>query len=244
MKHIIMLVSLLMFAFPSYGKDDLQQRIRSEIDALLITGDYSYKILSVSEVTDNLIAVSLTPPYREFPNIILFKAGQGGSSLKRIYEAFSLGIQDEKSKLLDLHTVGNGIDFTFEKEDLASLTDTAVKTAIATFEKEGGAVVWYGNFFHGHFGQRTKQRYFIDKSRYKIFAIELLGKRYNEYPAQECMMYDTPDLVDVKFFKRNDVYHIEGKTSNKQKWTVTFKGTDEQNKYFVQKAISVGKMQR
>jgi hypothetical protein len=225
----------------SYAKPGHRESIQSEINGLLIKGDYSYKILSISEIIDNVIAVSLIPPYREFPNIILFKVNQKDGSLSRIYEALCLGIQDEPSGVPDLHTVGNAIDFTFNKNAPMSLDDKTAKSAISSFEKEGGTIVPYGKFFHGHFGQRTKQRYLIDKTQYKKFALALLGERYNEYPDQECMMYDTPNLREIKFFKKDGKYNIAAKTANNQKWTVTFKDVDADNKYLIDKSISVEK---
>ncbi len=236
-------ILILTFALSSSAKPGYQESIQTEIDNLLIEGDYSYKLLSVSETIDNLIAVSLVPPYREFPNIILFKVNPKDGSLKRIYEALCLGIQDEQSKLLDLHTIGYAADFTVDKDAPISLNDKTSKTVIETFEKNEGAIVPYGKFFHGHFGQRTRQRYLIDKTQYKKFALALLGERYNEYPDQECTMYDTPNLREVKFFKKNDTYHLVAKTSNNQKWTVTFKDIDADNKYLIDKSISVEKSQ-
>ena len=245
MKGISVLAGILIltFALSSYAEPGHQKSIQAEIDSLLIEGDYSYKILSISEVIDNVIAVSLVPPYREFPNIILFKVNPKDGSLKRIYEALCLGIQDEPSGVLDLHTIGYALDFFMEGGKPPSIGDKTTKTAIETFEKEGGTIVPYGKFFHGHFGQRTKQRYLIDKTQYKKFALALLGERYNEYPDQECMMYDTPNLREVKFSKKDGRYHLAVKTSNKQKWTVTFKNIDADNKYLVNKSISVEKGQ-
>ncbi len=227
-------ILILTLALLSHAKPGYQESIHSEIDKLLINGDYSYKILSISEAIDNVIAVSLIPPYREFPNIILFKVNPKDGSLKRIYEALCLGIQDEPSKLLDLHTIGYAIDFKINN-------DKTTKTVIETFEENGGAIVLYGKFFHSHSGQKTHDRYLIDKTQYKKFALALLGERYNEYPDQECMMYDTPNLREVKFSKKNDKYHIVASTSNKQKWTVTFKDIDADNKYLIDKSISVDK---
>jgi hypothetical protein len=234
-------ILILTFALSSSAKPGYQESIQSEIDGLLIEGDYSYKILSISETIDNVIAVSLIPPYREFPNIILFRVNPKDGSLKRIYEALCLGIQDEPSRLLDLHTIGFAIDFKINEDAPISLNDKTTKTVIETFEKNGGAIVLYGKFFHSHSGQKTHDRYLIDKSQYKKFALALLGERYNEYPDQECTMYDTPNLQEVTFFKKHDKYNIVAKTSNKQKWTVTFKDINADNRYLVDKVISVEK---
>lgn len=243
MKVMRVLAAIIIFthALSSYAKPNHQESIQSQIDDLLIEGDYSYKILSVSETIDNLIAVSLAPPYREFPNIILFKVNPKDGSLKRIYEALCLGIQDKPSGVPDLHTTGHALDFFMDGGKPPSLGDKTTKEAIEIFEKEGGTIVPYGKFFHGHFGQRTKQRYLIDKTQYKKFALALLGERYNEYPDQECMMYDTANLREVKFFKKDDKYTIVAKTSNNQKWTVTFKDSDADNRYLIDKSISVEK---
>jgi len=234
-------IFILTFSLLSHAKPGHQESIQTEIDGLLIEGDYSYKILSISEAIDNVIAVSLIPPYREFPNIILFKVNQKDGSLKRIYEALCLGIQDEPSGVPDLHTIGYALDFFMDGGKPPSIGDKASREAIEIFEKEGGTIVPYGKFFHGHFGQRTKQRYLIDKTQFKKFALALLGERYNKYPDQECVMYDTPNLREVKFFKKNGKYHIVAKTANHQKWTVTFKNSDADNRYLIDKSISVEK---
>lgn len=245
MKAVNVLVCIILVAFvsPSLGRQNYHEQIQSEIDNLLIKGDYSYKIISVSETVDDVLAAALVPPYREFPNIILFKVDPKDGSLKRIYEAFCLGIQDSPSGLLDLHTIGNAVDFSVDKDAVMSLGDKKTKTIIETFEKEGGAIVLYGKFFHGHFGQQTRQRYLLDKTQYKKFALALLGERYNEYPDQECMMYDTPKLRDVKFSKKDGTYRLAVKTSNNQKWTVTFRGVDAEGRYLLDKTISVEKGQ-
>ncbi len=239
---VLAVILILLFASPSQGKPNYQEQIQSEIDGLLIKGDYSYKIISISETVDNVLAAALVPPYREFPNIILFKVDPKNGSLKRIYEALCLGIQDAPSGLLDLHTIGNAIDFTFNKDALMSLDDKTAKSAVSSFEKEGGTLVLYGRFFHGHFGQQTRQRYLLDKTQYKRFALALLGERYNEYSDQECMMYDTPNLREIEFSKKDGKYHLAVKTSNNQKWTVIFSGVDSDNRYLTNKAISVEKI--
>jgi hypothetical protein len=244
MRVVSVLLSIIIFAFasPSQGKPNYQKQIQSEIDGLLIKGAYSYKIISMSEIVDNVLAAVLTPPYREFPNIILFKVDPKDGSLKRVYEALCLGIQDAPSGLLDLHTIGrDALDFFADEGKLSSIGDKTTKTAIEVFEKEGGTIVLYGRFLHGHFGQRTKQRYLLDKTQYKRFALALLGERYNKYSDQECMMYDTPNLREVKFSKKDGKYHLVVKTSNNQKWTVTFSGVDADNRYLTDKVISVEK---
>jgi hypothetical protein len=235
-------ILILLFASPSQGKPNYQEQIQSEIDGLLIKGDYSYKIISMSETVDNVLVAALTPPYREFPNIILFKVDPKDGSLKRVYEALCLGIQDAPSGLLDLHTTGNAIDFFVDEGKLPSIGDKTTKTAMEIFEKGGGTIVLYGRFLHGHFGQQTRQRYLLDKTQYKRFALALLGERYNKYPDKECMMYDTPNLREVKFSKKDGKYHLAVKTSNNQKWTVTFTGVDADNRYLTDKAISVEKI--
>ena len=241
MRVVSVLVSIIILAFasPSQGKPNYQEQIQSEIDGLLIKGDYSYKIISISETVDNVLAAALVPPYREFPNIILFKVDPKDGSLKRVYEALCLGVQDAPSTLLDLHTIGYALDFMVDEDTPTSRGDKKTKTIIETFEKEGGTIVMYGKFFHGHFGQQTRQRYLLDKTQYKKFALALLGERYNEYPDQECMMYDTPNLREVKFSKKEGKYHLAVKTSNKQKWTVTFSGVDADNRYLTDKVITV-----
>ncbi len=234
-------ILILTFALSSHAKPGYQESIQAQIDDLLIEGNYSYTTLSVSEIIDNLIVVSLIPPYREFPNIILFKVNPKDGSLKRIYEALCLGIQDNPSGVPDLHTIGYALDFFMDGGKPPSIGDKPTREAIEIFEKEGGTIVPYGKFFHGHFGQRTKQRYLIDKTQYKKFALALLGERYNKYPDKECMMYDTPNLREVKFSKKDGRYHLVAKTSNNQKWTVTFKDSDADNRYLIDKSISVEK---
>lgn len=81
--------------------------------------------------------------------------------------------------------------------------------------------------------------YTIDKTHYYDFAITLFGELYKGYSKDECMMFDSPNVDHIEFAYLNDNYEIVAVTSNQQVWTYTFKSVDNENKYLVDKHITV-----
>jgi len=112
----------------------------------------------------------------------------------------SLGIQDKRSNLHDLHTIGIAMDFIIDDGSQIKI-DENTKKIIKMFENQGGTIVIYEKFLHGHYGQRKDYHYLIDKTQYTKLAIKLFGNTYDNYPDKECTMYDTPILENVNFIE-------------------------------------------
>ena len=215
------------------------ESFRSKIDKM-VDSRYPYKILSVSDAIDGITVVALTPPYREFPNVLLFKHSDA-RGLVRVEEGLSLGIQDEQSPLLDLHTIGNAFDIAvdFGLGRPLRFADDQAKKLFSITRSSGLVPVLYGKFLHAHSNTIARDFYIIDKSQYKDFAVTLLGERYNFYPDSNCAMYDTPLLRELKFSRKGTVYYIEATTMNSQKWTVIFAGIDQDTRFLMDKNIAV-----
>jgi len=64
--QLILLYNLFSI-FPLFCQQNIEKQIKSEIDSLMIIGDYSYAMKSISDPIDDIYVVSLEPPYREFP---------------------------------------------------------------------------------------------------------------------------------------------------------------------------------
>lgn len=232
-------VGALFLLASSHLSAGIVESVRSKIDEM-IDSKYSYKILTISDVIDNIVVASLTPPYREFPNVILFKRTQEGALL-RVQEGLSLGIQDEQSPFLDMHTVGNAVDLAvdFGLGRPLRFTDDQTKKLFTVTQSSGLVAVLYGKFVHTHVNKAPQVFYVIDKTQYKDLAIELLGERYNFYPDMDCTMYDTPPLKMLKFSRKGARYYIEAETENHQKWTVTFSDIDADTNLLLNKNIAV-----
>lgn len=60
----------------------------------------AFAVKAVSDEVNGWIAVALDPPYREFPNVVLFR--RTGAAWQRVWEGLSIGIQPYTSPYLDL----------------------------------------------------------------------------------------------------------------------------------------------
>ncbi|MDG1823064.1 MAG: hypothetical protein P8H25_06815 [Flavobacteriaceae bacterium] len=219
-------------------------QIQNIANQLLISNDYEVKIKVIHPEIDGIIVVQLSTPYREFPSIILLKRENDNFTL--IFECLGPGIQDKQSKLLDWHTKKLGVDFIIgdgvTKTNL--FNDKHVKSIIESSSKQKGTtIIAYEQFFHMSLQDPHKtfdlSPYTIDKTQYQQLANKLLDNRFDTYPIDQCLMYDTPEIIKTSFSKTNDGYEITAETSNAQIWTYTFNGIDEQNQYLINKIISV-----
>lgn len=216
------------------------EKVKAKIDPLIASKEFTYDIVKVSDPVDNFVAVFIHPSFRDFPNVILFQLDQNSSDYVRIYEGLSLGIQDKPSGKTDLHTLGLGIDMqsdggsnAFESESIRKMFELGNQS---NFD-----VIPYQGFIHMQLA--GNECYTIDKTKYRDFALSLIGDAYEKYPKDSCVMFDTPDLVDPQFVHENGKYVITSKTDNNQFWTVTFEGVDQENRYLVNKIIEVKKSQ-
>jgi hypothetical protein len=222
-----------------------EKTVKKEIENMLVPSvNNVYEIISISKPVKNFSVVALTPPYREFPNIILFEYKNG--VWQRVYECLSVGIQDEPSDIIDLHTAGLAVDMVPQfqgksiVEDGYSFLDKNFQDMLEAFEKNNFVVIFYQNFVHAHHlpNFSGKSSYIIDKRNYLTFANQLFNNRYTDknYPRDNCMMYDLPLIKSLKFDYTN-VYCLVAETDNGQVWEITFSGVED--KYLTDKKISV-----
>jgi len=186
------------------------------------------RILSITNPVNGLSAVAIEPPYREFPNVILFRYNKGAKRWERASEALCLGIQSEVSKVLDLHTTGHAIDIEqpTSAEARRILSDTAAG--------QGMVMVPYQRFAHLH--PVGRESYYLDKRDFSRLARQL---RVITEPADpdNCTLFDMPGLLSVSLGQDSGRFKLTGRTSNNQEWTVTFTGIDQRGR-LDQKSIS------
>jgi hypothetical protein len=200
-------------------------------------------VLAVTPPVDGIVAVALDPPYREFPNVLLFKIGPDGKTWTRAFEGLSLGIQDEPSGYLDTHTVKAGVDFTFNPPHAPN----EYRDVIERMRKERGSViVAYEKFYHMH--PSGAEGYTIDKRQYTGIASELVSDRYKTgYKQDNCMMYDTPRLRSLTLSKSGTHLELEAQTDplpasgRAQRWRLTFGGLTPGG-YILDKTMHVTKL--
>jgi len=222
----------------SAPKTPLVQTIRVELDKM-VGDEYKdkYEIIKVIE-KQNLCAVFILPPYREFPTVILFKLDNG--KYQRIIEGLTIGIIDARSNILDLHTTGKGVDFqigetghyVFESNDIQKI----IRVGIA----HNSPIVVHSDFIHMHALLGTQSFYTIDKTEFRKLATDYFGKEYWErYPTENCTMYDLPKLLKMNFEFGNDRYVVTGETDNSQRWSISFSDVDKSNEFLLNKTIEV-----
>lgn len=215
------------------------EKIKLKIDPLLASKDFQYDVIKVSEPLNNILAVFLNPSCRDFPNVIFFSYDQNLNDYNRIYEGLCVGIQDESSGKVDLHTLGLAVDMKID-DGSNIFENESVRKMIELGNKSGCVVIPYQNFTHMQ-GVNT-EFYTIDKTKYLDYALKLIGNVYKKYPKDSCVMFDTPNITDAQFTFDKGLYTVVCKTDNKQLWTITFEGIDQDNKYLVNKKIEVKKL--
>ena len=136
---IILLLSLLLIACSSHSLDSKFNV--SEINKMA-GDDYKdkFEILKVIEA-NNIVAVFINPPYREFPNVIFYKLINGKD--KRIIEGLTIGITDTKSDFLDLHTKGQGIDLTSEPTGNYDFDSNDIQKIIRVLKANNSPIIVY-----------------------------------------------------------------------------------------------------
>lgn len=193
-----------------------------------LPGMSKLRILSITNPVNGLSAVAIEPPYREFPNVILFRYNEVAKRWERVSEALCLGIQSEVSKVLDLHTTGHAVDIEqpASAEARRKLSDTAAGS--------GMVVIPYQRFAHLHPGGR--ESYYLDKRDFSRLARQL---RVITEPADpdNCTLFDMPGLLGVSLGQDSGRFKLKARTSNNQEWTVTFTGIDQTGR-LDQKSIS------
>ncbi len=214
----------------------LKGEITDSIDKMVFSKEYNYEILKVSKIIKDMCVVAISPPYREFPNVLVFK--YKNKHWHRVFEALSIGIQSKPSNKLDLHTIGLGADVLYDDKPLI-FNDPKTRKTIAEMAFEGTVVIPYEIFTHIHVSKRSDEFYTIDKSNFTKYAIQLLGEKYYPRTRRECILFDMPEILDIEFDYKDERFFIQGITNNNQIWTVSFDGVDSDNMFLINKMITV-----
>jgi hypothetical protein len=236
-KYLAVLYFITTFA---YADTDLTiSFIASEIDKICSQKFNGYKIINISKPINGLTIVSINPPYREFPNQIIFKFDSKEKKWVRVYEALCIGIEDKVSEVLDLHTTDDVVDVIFGKNILFG---EKFKKINQIANDKNMILIPYTHFQHMHGFADVKSYYTIDKTKFLEMAVILKGDKYTErYPIDTCMMYDMPTIKNTQFIYQDNTYKIVSETDNRQRWMILFKGIDDKFEYIVDKKIKVEK---
>lgn len=245
MKQITITLVLLALLNSCNNSQNLKiEEIKKFADELIISKEFKTHVIKTVPSIDNIQIALLEMPYREFPSIIILKWNEKDKKWIRTFECLSPGIQNNPSGLLDWHTKSCGIDFTTNDTEIYHFTDKVVTAMVeSTLEKRGSVFIPYQNFFHMNtadsLGQKDFEPYTIDKTEYLDFANKLFENKYNDYPTNQCMMFDTPKTSEITFRKVNGLYEIHAFTNNSQEWIYTFDGVDDNYRYLTNKKIVV-----
>ncbi|MDO8477755.1 MAG: hypothetical protein Q7W02_16465 [Candidatus Rokubacteria bacterium] len=203
---------------PESHTDLSVEEARLAIDAMVkeFPGMSSLRVLSITSPVNGISAVAINPPYREFPNVVLFRFDEGAKRWKRVFEALSLGIQPEVSKRLDLHTLGEAFDI----EQTTSAEERDFTSAFSA--GQGWVSIAYKRFVHFH--PSGRETYYIDKREFSRLAEALFATR--RYKDDTCILFDVPDLLEVSLSHDLGRFKLTARTLNDQQWTVTFTGID------------------
>jgi len=234
MKKVSLLFALLAFglALPPLSQEIISKEIGNMVNLNTGRNTTHLEITAISDPVNNLAAVALIPPYREFPNIVLFEYKD--DQWQRVFEGLSVGIQDAQSGILDLHVTGLGVDLLLGEKDSYAFSDIEVQALVEDSEKLNLVIIPYQNFLHMH--PSGKSSYTIDKTNFFALASQL-NDRYLNYPHTECIMYDLPLIKSWKFDFVDNKYRIRVDTDNEQRWEITFSGVE--GKFLADKNISV-----
>ena len=241
------LVSFLLFCTISvsmYSQELTTVQIQHLADTMLMSSSYKVKIKKVLPVANNMQAVLVELPYREFPSILLFSKDASTNKWTRVFEGLSPGIQDTPSDLYDWHKVSPSLGKDFATSDTANnFYGARVKQLVEAAGFQKATIIPYQNFFHFHATGDPKSQsfatYTIDKTKYRNYANQLFNNKYNTYPKKDCRIYNSPTVSEVSFEFKDNKYVIVAKTENKQQWTYTFDRVDSESKYLENKTIEV-----
>ncbi len=172
---------------------------------------------------DEFSIAAITPPFREFPNVLVYQFNFEKNKWERIREGVSMGVDLPRKKSVDLHVAGIAIDYEKNKsiEEVNKFKDYWLLN--------GYVVVEYDKFMHIHMGGR--ELYTINRSEFPQIARSLIGSPYTDLDllgkeGDTCKSYDTPLLNEISFAKIKNYYEVVVTTDNNQKWTLNFTGSD------------------
>jgi len=148
-RNIIIIFLLLLYPFLSHSAPLLEERIvYNEIKDMTadISQDISFAVIHISQPINNISAVAINPPYREFPNIILFEYSEKKGRWTRVFEWLSIGIQHNFSLYRDMHILGKGADIQIQGEPNNYEFDEKVKDLIKDAFSTNMIIIPYKKF--------------------------------------------------------------------------------------------------
>ena len=215
---------------------------------MLISKNYHVNIKKIPPPVNGIFVVVVGLPYREFPSVIILNRDTQMHRWERVFECLSPGIQNTSSGILDFHTKGIAADFALDKltKNYVFGSEKVRKLVESSFDIKGEIIIPYQKFIHMQTADNANTAdispYTIDKTKYFDLANLLFDNVYRTYPIKQCLKYDTPLILDCKLEQKGNLYIITVKTDNNQLWVYTFKGVDAQNRYLIDKQITVSKI--
>lgn len=186
------------------------------------------RVRSITSPVNGMTAVAIEPPYREFPNVVLFRFDDSAKRWRRVFEGLTIVIDPDVSHVLDVHTVGEAIDFSRPKpsEERAFLVDHGYGL--------GWVPVSYDKFIHVH--PSGTESYYLDKRGFAKLATALVPSIKWSSIDTECTLFDVLDIYRISLSHDSGHFELVARTVNHQEWTVTFTGTDGDD-YLAHKVI-------
>ena len=241
-----LLLLLCSFILKTYAQTN---QIENQLSQLLISNDFELRIIKKHPVIDDITAVEVNLPYREFPSILFFKMNNGKWEIT--FEGLSPGIEDDRSGYLDWHTKSLAVDMkiNFKDKGFNEFNDPRIRKIVERSIKGRRAVfIVYKDFIHMHITDSTSNKHFkaytIDKTEYIDLARKIIPTWSDNYSIDNCIMFDSPKILNSEFKKEDKQYLIIVKTDNNQTWRYSFDGIDNENRYLLNKKISVQKTKK
>jgi hypothetical protein len=181
------------------------------------------RIVATAGPVRGWVAAAVSPPYREFPTVIFFRAAADGS-WSRVFEGLIPGVQGQRTSLLDLHTRGQAFDYTVGPDD-APVTPELVPKILALAAKNHLSTVVHAYFFHSH--PAGPEPYFVDRRDTYAIAKRLLPGEYESYPRAECTMFDIPETERIFLTEGSGALLLTAETANGQRWAYSWTDVDE-----------------
>lgn len=186
-------------------------------------GAAPFAIRAIAGPVKGWAAVAISPPYREFPTIVLFHAAEDGS-WRRVFEGLTPGVQPQRSALLDLHTKGEAIDYAVGGEG-SLVTRSVIETILSLSTSQELVTVAHAYFLHAH--PAGQESYFVDRTATYELARRFFPGEYEKYPRTNCTMFDVPAIREVALDAEMDRLVLTAVTDNAQTWVISWRGVDE-----------------
>jgi hypothetical protein len=182
------------------------------------------KVEEITAVADGWVAARIRAPYRDFPNVVLFR--WDGSKWARVQEGLALGLCDCTSGIVDLHTGDseNVLDMTLGREALAP-ANPRVQAMVKELNIKGAVGALYPSFLHVH--PAGKATYFLDRTWLDRVGPALLGPAYQRLRRKDCTRYDAMPLQSVALSRDGAGWRLTAQSLNDQRWTVRWTGLGE-----------------